>query len=57
MQTAVENQRFLMCLRFLSECFTDGLRRAWDKRGRFKELRSRGCDGPIEFGIEISRGA
>lgn len=27
---------------FLSECFTDGLRRAWDRRGRFRELRSRG---------------
>src|SRR6266540_2914065 len=24
---------------FLSECFTDGLRRAWDKRNRFRELR------------------
>ncbi len=34
---------------FLSECFTDGLRRAWDKRGRFKELRTRGSDGPIVF--------
>ena len=32
---------------FLSECFTEGLRRAWDRRGRFKELRSRGSDGPI----------
>src|SRR5437867_2046319 len=32
---------------FLSECFSVGLRRAWDKRGRFKELRSRGADGPI----------
>ena len=32
---------------FLSECFTSGLRRAWDKRGRFKELRTRGADGPI----------
>ncbi len=32
---------------FLSECFTLGLRRAWDKRGRFKELRTRGSDGPI----------
>jgi len=28
---------------FLSECFTDGLRRAWDRRGRFRELRSRGA--------------
>ena len=32
---------------FLSECFTSGLRRAWDRRGRFKELRTRGADGPI----------
>lgn len=32
---------------FLSECFVNGLRRAWDKRGRFKELRTRGCEGPI----------
>jgi predicted ATPase len=32
---------------FLSESFTSGLRRAWDKRGRFKELRTRGAEGPI----------
>jgi predicted ATPase len=32
---------------FLSECFSVGLRKAWDKRGRFKELRTRGTDGPI----------
>jgi predicted ATPase len=32
---------------FLSECFSDGLRRAWDRRGRFRELRTRGQDGPI----------
>lgn len=32
---------------FLSECFTDGVRKAWDRRGRFSELRSRGCGGPI----------
>lgn len=32
---------------FLSECFTVGLRRAWDKRNRFKELHSRGTTGPI----------
>ncbi len=32
---------------FLSECFTTGLRRAWDKRGRFKELRTRGSEGDI----------
>jgi predicted ATPase len=32
---------------FLSECFTDGLRKARDRRGRFRELRSRDSDGPI----------
>jgi predicted ATPase len=32
---------------FLSECFNEGLRRAWDRRGRFKELRSKGEVGPI----------
>jgi predicted ATPase len=32
---------------FLSECFTVGLRKAWDKRGRFKELRTRGERGSI----------
>ena len=37
---------------FLSECFTDGLRRALDKREGFKELRTRGCDGPIAFELK-----
>lgn len=37
---------------FLSECFTDGLRRAWDRRGRFKELRSRGAKDAIVFEIK-----
>ena len=37
---------------FLAECFTVGLRRAWDKRGRFKEMRTRGSDGPIEFELK-----
>ena len=32
---------------FLAECFDSGLRRAWDKRGRAKELLSRGSDGPL----------
>ncbi|RMD61199.1 ATPase [Candidatus Parcubacteria bacterium] len=32
---------------FLSECFEFGLRRAWDKRGRAKELKTRGADGPV----------
>lgn len=32
---------------FLSECFTIGLRSAWDKRGRFRQLRTRGEEGAI----------
>ena len=32
---------------FLAESFSVGLRKAWDRRGRFKELRSRGSQGPI----------
>jgi predicted ATPase len=34
---------------FLAESFGVGLRKAWDRRGRFKELRTRGVDGPIVF--------
>lgn len=37
---------------FLSECFTVGLRRAWDKRNRFREMRSRGAEGPIVFELK-----
>jgi predicted ATPase len=37
---------------FLSECFTVGLRKAWEKRGRFKELRTRDKSGPIFFEIK-----
>ncbi len=37
---------------FLSECFTVGLDSTWKKRGGLKELRSRGCDGPIEFELK-----
>lgn len=36
---------------FLAECFADGLRRAWDRRGRFRELRSRDASGPIVIEI------
>ena len=32
---------------FLAECFSDGLRKAWERRGRFRELRSRDQDGSI----------
>jgi predicted ATPase len=34
---------------FLSECFTIGLRKAGEKRGRFREFWSRGSEGPISF--------
>ena len=37
---------------FLAECFTDGLRRALEKREGVNELRTRGCDGPIEFELK-----
>lgn len=32
---------------FLSECFQFGLRHAWDRRGRSKEIMSRGQTGPL----------
>jgi predicted ATPase len=37
---------------FLAECFSDGLRKAWDRRGRFRELRSRDQDGPIVIEVK-----
>jgi predicted ATPase len=37
---------------FLSECFEYGLRRAWDKRGRGKELKTRGSSGPLVIEIK-----
>ncbi len=37
---------------FLSEAFSAGLRKAWDKRGRFKELRTRDSEGPIIFELK-----
>ena len=37
---------------FLSECFETGLRRAWDRRGREKELKTRGSDGPVVIEIK-----
>jgi predicted ATPase len=37
---------------FLAECFEPGLRRAWDKRGRAKELKTRGSDGPVTIEIK-----
>ena len=32
---------------FLAQCFESGLRRAWEERGRARELKSRGGDGPV----------
>lgn len=37
---------------FLSECFESGLRGAWDRRGRAKELKTRGSDGPVVIEIQ-----
>ena len=37
---------------FLCECFTIGLRQACNNRGGLKELRTRGCDGAIEFELK-----
>lgn len=37
---------------FLAECFLVGLRKAWDKRNRFKELRTRGSEGDIVFELK-----
>ena len=36
---------------FLTECFDTGLRRAWEKRGRARELKSRGGEGPVVIEI------
>jgi predicted ATPase len=37
---------------FLAECFSSGLRKAWDRRGRFKELRTRGGKGTIQIELK-----
>lgn len=37
---------------FLAECLELGLRRAWDKRGRAKELKTRGATGPVSIEIK-----
>ncbi|RCK79655.1 MAG: hypothetical protein OZSIB_4127 [Candidatus Ozemobacter sibiricus] len=37
---------------FLAECFSEGLRKAWDRRGRFRELRSRDQEGPIVIELQ-----
>lgn len=37
---------------FLHEAFTTNLRRAWDRRNRISEIRTRGASGPIEFELK-----
>jgi len=37
---------------FLAECFQFGLRHAWDRRGRAKELKTRGQEGPVVIEIK-----
>ncbi|MCX7727122.1 MAG: AAA family ATPase, partial [Chitinispirillaceae bacterium] len=37
---------------FLSECFELGLRRAWDKRGKAKEIKTKGVNGPVTIEIK-----
>ncbi len=37
---------------FLSECFRTGLRQAWDRRGKGRELKTRGSDGPVVIEIK-----
>lgn len=41
---------------FLNEAFTTNLRRAWDRRNRLHEIRSRGSDGPIVFELKYREG-
>ncbi len=37
---------------FLAECFQSGLRGAWDKRGRAREIKTRGAGGPVTIQIQ-----
>ena len=37
---------------FLAECFESGLRRAWDRRGRARELKTRGGEGAVTIEIK-----
>lgn len=37
---------------FLAECFETGLRRAWERRGRAKEIITRGGNGPVTIEIK-----
>ena len=37
---------------FLAECFSSGLRRAWDRRGRARELKTRDAEGPVTIELK-----
>ena len=37
---------------FLAECFETGLRRAWDRRGRGRELKTRGAEEAVTIEIK-----
>jgi predicted ATPase len=37
---------------FLADCFQSGLRHAWERRGRARELKTRGQDGPVVIEIK-----
>lgn len=37
---------------FLAECFQYGLRHAWDRRGRAKEIKTRGEEGQVVFELK-----
>lgn len=41
---------------FLAECFEVGLRRAWDRRGRARELKTRGAEEPVTIEIKYREG-
>lgn len=41
---------------FLSECFSHGLLQTWSDRGGIRELRSRGCDGPVVIELKYREG-
>lgn len=43
---------FLDVFAFLSECFENGLRKAWDRRGRIGKIRTRGAAGSVVVEIK-----
>jgi len=42
---------------FLAECYSQGVRSAWERRNRFAQLRSRGANGPIRIEIKYRESA